>query len=69
MGIFELLIPDAKMHKLIMNKASLQELRTSAIENGMKPFYWDGIEKAALAQTVISEIIPYLPRRDAKDYL
>ena len=69
MGIFELLIPDAKMHKLIMNKASLQELRTSAIENGMKPFYWDGIEKAALAQTVISEIIPYLPRRDSKDYL
>ena len=69
MGIFELLIPDAKMHKLIMNKASLQELRSSAIENGMKPFYWDGIEKAALAQTVISEIIPYLPRRDATDCL
>jgi len=66
-GIFELLIPDEDMHKLIMSKASLQALRKHAIEKGMKPFYWDGIEKAALGQTAISEIIPYLPSNEPKE--
>jgi type II secretory ATPase GspE/PulE/Tfp pilus assembly ATPase PilB-like protein len=64
LGIFELLLPDDELQQLIMRKAPLQHLRKHAFEQGMKPFYWDGLEKAALGYTAFSEIFPYFPHKE-----
>jgi len=63
-GIFELLLPDDELQQLIIRKAPLQLLRKHAYEQGMKPFYWDGLEKAALGYTAFSEILPHFPHKE-----
>ena len=60
-GIFEILLPDEELLELILEKAPLQKIRQHAYNQGMKPYYWDGLEKVALGQTSLSEILPYFP--------
>jgi len=44
-GIFELFIPDDKSKKLIISKASSDEIREIAVKEGMATLYQDGLEK------------------------
>lgn len=60
-GIFEILLPDESLRELILSKASLQQIRQHAYDQGMKPYYWDGLEKAAQGLTSLSEILPFFP--------
>ena len=56
MAIFELLLMSTKMRELTFNAASTEELRRTAITEGMTTLYWDGIRKVLRGITTIEEI-------------
>jgi general secretion pathway protein E len=56
MGIFELLVVDDDMRKLILKKADETEIRQTARKNGMKTLLEDGLEKIRMGVTTLSEI-------------
>lgn len=56
-GIFELLLTDEKIRKMITDKASADEIRKYAIEQGMKTLYGDGIEKVKAGITTLDEVL------------
>ena len=57
MGIFEMLVPDDDIKRLIGKKASATEIRDAAIRKGMKTMYEDGIDKFLQGITGISEVL------------
>lgn len=57
MGIFEVLPVTPEIMKLILSKASTQELETKAIEQGMILMWQDGFLKAHAGLTTIDEIL------------
>jgi len=56
-GIFELIVPDDEIKKMIDRKASASEIRNSATAGGMKSLYEDGIEKLITGVTSLSEVM------------
>ena len=56
MGIFELLVVDDDMRRLILKKADEREIRETARKNGMKTLLEDGLEKIRMGVTTLSEI-------------
>jgi len=56
-GIFELLVIDEEIKKLIVNKASNDVIKKKAIETGMKTLRDDGLDKAVKGVTTADEII------------
>ncbi len=56
-GIFELLVPDDDMRDLITAGAPLEQLRSKALELGMKPLFEDGLDKVRNAATTIEEVL------------
>ncbi len=56
-GIFELLIPSEKIRALITAKASADEIRKIAVENGMTVLREDGQKKVADGITTIQEVM------------
>ncbi|HDN97768.1 MAG TPA: type II secretion system protein GspE [bacterium] len=57
-GIFELLVIDENIRKLIMERASSNVIKNYAIEKkGLKTLRMDGIEKAKRGLTTISEVL------------
>jgi len=45
-----------KIRELIFNASATQEIRTSAIEEGMKTMYIDGVNKALNGVTTLDEV-------------
>lgn len=56
MGIFELLVIDDDMRKLILKRADESKIRQAARKNGMKTLLEDGLEKIRMGVTTLSEI-------------
>lgn len=56
-GIFEVLEMEDNIRKLIIKKASADEIEAQAIKNGMTTMLEDGIEKVLFGITTIEEII------------
>ncbi len=56
-GIFELMLPNEKIRELISKKASVDEIRKSAVTSGMKTLREDGDEKAKNNLTTTEEVL------------
>lgn len=56
-GIFELLVINEEIKKLIVNKVSSDVIKKKAIERGMKTLRDDGLDKAVRGVTTADEII------------
>jgi len=56
MGIFELLVIDDDMRRLILKNADESEIRQTARKNGMKTLLEDGLEKIQMGKTTLSEL-------------
>jgi type IV pilus assembly protein PilB len=56
-GIYELLIIDDDIKRLIINKADANEMKKKAIERGMKTLRDDGIAKVLAGITTVEEIL------------
>ncbi len=56
-GIYELMIPDEQIRKLVANKAPLDEIRQTALKAGMKTMRDDGLEKVNNGITSQEEVL------------
>ena len=56
-GIFELLVVDDDIRKLILKNADSNQIRRAAKENGMRTLLEDGAEKIKAGTTTLSEIL------------
>ena len=56
-GIFELLVLDESIRKMINDKASTDEIRKYAVNHGMKTLYADGLEKIKAGVTALDEVL------------
>jgi general secretion pathway protein E len=56
MGIFELLLVDEAMRRLILRKADEGEIRQAARSGGMKTLLEDGIRKIEMGSTTLGEV-------------
>ena len=57
MGIYEVLVMDEKVREAILRRASAAEIKKAAVEQGMIPMLYDGIEKVRTGITTIEEIL------------
>jgi len=60
-AIHELFVPGDEVMEMINQKATLNQLRKKALENGMAPLYMDGIEKVKAGIVPIEEILRTAP--------
>jgi type IV pilus assembly protein PilB len=60
-AIHELFVPDEKIMEMINDRASLKNLKTTALKNGMVPLVADGIEKIKAGIVSIEEILRTAP--------
>ena len=56
-GIYELMIPDEQIRKLIADKAALDEIRQAVLKTGMKTMRDDGLEKVGKGLTSREEVL------------
>ena len=56
-GIFEVMIPDEEIKKLIVNKGSAEVIKKYAVEKGMRTLKEDGLLKAERGLTTIDEVL------------
>lgn len=56
-GIFEVLRPGSEIQKAINNKSGLYTINQAAVNSGMVSMQLDGLIKALLGQTTISEVL------------
>ncbi|MDD5282488.1 MAG: type II secretion system protein GspE, partial [Candidatus Omnitrophica bacterium] len=56
-GIFEVLVINEVIRKMVEEKNSADAIKNKAIELGMKTLREDGLEKARLGVTTIEEIL------------
>lgn len=56
-AIAELLVPNEKIEKLILQNATISEFEEAARESGMKSMYEDGMEKVKLGLTTKEEVL------------
>jgi type IV pilus assembly protein PilB len=58
LAIFELLVPDEHIHKMILERKSSEEIKLYAIRNaGMATLRRDGLEKALAGLTTIEQVV------------
>ncbi len=55
-GIFEILLLTDELRELILSKASSQQIRDAAMQQGMRTLYQDGMLKVAKGITTIEEV-------------
>ena len=67
-GIYEVLAIDEAIRTLIHRGTSDQEIRTAAIDAGMRPIGEDGLDKAFTGQTTLEEVtrVVYMPEQGVK---
>lgn len=56
LGIFELLLMSSKMRELTFNESPTNQLRETAISEGMRTLYWDAMDKVVRGITTIDEV-------------
>ncbi|MFH1504333.1 MAG: GspE/PulE family protein [Candidatus Omnitrophota bacterium] len=56
-GIFEFLEINKELKEMILNKASVEEIRKAAVKGGMRSLYEDGLEKVRQGITSLEEIL------------
>ena len=56
-GVFEFLLVDDKIKKMIAEKVASDEIKKYAVSKGMKTLYDDGIEKVKAGETTIEEVL------------
>ncbi len=56
-GIFELLVPNKKIHDLILKHESSEKIKEAALEAGFKDMISSGLEKVFRGQTTFSELM------------
>ncbi|MEW6595412.1 MAG: ATPase, T2SS/T4P/T4SS family [Thermodesulfobacteriota bacterium] len=56
LAIFEMIILNDRLRKLVMTNAPLPELREAAVETGYQPMRYDGIKKVLRGLTTIEEV-------------
>ncbi len=64
LGIFELLLMSAKVRELTFNKAPTEDLRRTAITEGMRTLYWDAIDKVLRGVTSLEEVFRVTKRSE-----
>ncbi len=65
LAAFELLLMSTKMRELTFNQASTGELRRTAVNEGMRTLYWDGIDKVLRGVTTLEEVYRVAKRSDS----
>lgn len=65
LGIFELMLMSSRIRELAYQGASTQELRRSAISQGMHTLYQDGINKVLRGITTVEEVFRVAKRTDS----
>jgi len=56
MGVYELLVADAAVKRLVQSRAPITEIRTAAMANGMRTLKQDGIDKILQGDTDILQV-------------
>jgi general secretion pathway protein E len=56
-GLFELLLIDDTVRKMLTSKASAAEIKHYAISQGMKTLFDDGLEKVKAGRTTLDEVL------------
>lgn len=56
-GIFELLVVDDDVRRLILSKGSSKDIRDTAMKKGMEPMRMDGLRKAEKGITTLEEVV------------
>ncbi|MFH0762592.1 MAG: type II secretion system ATPase GspE [Candidatus Omnitrophota bacterium] len=56
-GIFEFLLVNEEIKKMINDKSSADQIRKKAVEMGMKPLRQDGLEKVKAGFTTLEEVV------------
>ena len=56
-SIYELMVPDEKIHNAIVSKAPADEIRKLACGSGMVTLMEDGIEKVKAGITTVEEVL------------
>lgn len=59
-GIHEVIVVDAAIREALLRKATAEEIRTVAIQQGMTPMFDDGVHKAKEGITTIDEVLRML---------
>jgi len=63
-GIFELLTVDGNIRQMISERVSVQNIKSYAVEKGMKTLFMDGLHKVVEGSTTLQEVL----RVTQKDY-
>ncbi len=64
LAIFELMLMSNKVRELTFKEAATEELRRTAITEGMKTLYWDGIAKVCRGVTTLDEVFRIAKRSE-----
>jgi len=56
LGIMELMLMSPKLRELTFNEAPTEQIRRTAVAEGMKTLYWDGIDKVCRGVTTLEEV-------------
>jgi len=62
-GIYELFVLDPELADLVAEKAPVHQIRSAALEKGMKTLFDDAVRKARLGLTSLEEILRTVPYR------
>ncbi len=65
LGIYELMLMSPKIRELTFNAAPTDQIRRTAIAEGMKTLYWDGIDKVLRGITTLEEVFRSAKRSEA----
>jgi len=57
LGIMELMLMSPKLRELTFNEAPTEHIRRTAVAEGMKTLYWDGIDKVCRGVTTLEEVM------------
>jgi len=63
-GIFELMLLSQKLRELTFNQAPTEDLRRTAISEGMRTLYQDGIDKVLRGVTTLEEVMRVAKRSE-----
>ncbi|HEY4758945.1 MAG TPA: ATPase, T2SS/T4P/T4SS family [Thermoguttaceae bacterium] len=64
LGIFELMLMSPKIRELTFNTAPTEIIRQTALAEGMKTLYWDGIDKVLRGVTTLEEVLTTAKRAE-----
>jgi len=64
LGIFELMLMSSKLREQTFNEAPTEQIRRTAITEGMKTLYWDGIDKVLRGVTTLEEVLRVAKRSE-----